>query len=150
MRLHFFAIFLAIVVVFCGPPQMRDADITITYESKVIHETQSGWNTEYDLRKASEDKKKEYYIIFSASWCTSCKTLMNIINKMDWRNKVLLLNSEHVWVQSLASETNLEGIPQMLVVGPNRSEKNNKFVGASQISWELYELFERKKRKNEY
>ena len=25
--------------------------------------------------------------------------------------------------------------------------KNNKFVGASQISWELLEVFERKKRK---
>ncbi len=147
MRLHFFALFLAIVVVFCTPPGKRNADITVTYEDEVIHEIQSGWNTEQDLRTAAENVDKEIYIIFSASWCPSCKILKNVINKMGWRDKVLLLNSEQGWVQKLAATMNLEGLPQMLVVGPNRDEKNSKFVGASQISWELFEVFERKKRK---
>jgi len=147
MRLRFLTLLLAFGVVFCTPPQKRNADITVTYEDEVIHEIQSGWNTKVDLQKASENTEKEFYVIFSASWCGSCKILKNVINKMGWRDKVLILNADHTWVQELASEVNLEGIPQMLVIGPNRNDKNSKFVGASQISWELFEVFERKNRK---
>ena len=58
-----------------------------------------------------------------------------------------MLNSEHKWVQELAEEAGLEGIPQMFVIGPNRNDKNSKFVGASEISWELFDVFERNKEK---
>ena len=68
--------------------------------------------------------------------------LKNVINKMGWRDKVLMLNSEHKWVQELAESAGLEGIPQMFVVGPNRTDKNSIFVGASEISWELFDVFE--------
>ncbi len=147
MKLHFLALFLAALVVFCTPPGKRNADITVTYENEVIHEIQSGWNTKHDLQKASENTEKEFYVIFSASWCGSCKTLKNVIDKMGWRGKVLILNADHTWVQELAAEISLEGIPQMFVIGPNRNDKNSKFVGASQISWELFDVFERKKKK---
>ncbi len=147
MKLHLLALSLAVFAVFCTPPGKRNADITVTYEDEVVHEVQSGWNTLADLQEASDNTEKEFYVIFSASWCSSCKILKDVIEKMNWREKVLILNSDHKWVQDLAAEISLEGIPQMIVLGPNRTEKNNKFVGASQISWELFDVFERKKRK---
>ena len=147
MRLHLLAVLLAFGVVFCTSPGKRNADITVTYENEVIHEIQSGWNTKQDLQKASENPEKEFYVIFSASWCSSCKTLKNVIEKMGWRDKVLILNADHAWVQELAAEISLEGIPQMFVIGPDRNDKNSKFVGASQISWELFDVFERNKKK---
>ena len=147
MKTRFFALVLAFTLVFCSAPGKRNADITVTYEDEVIHEIQTGWNTKHDLQKASENTEKEFYVIFSASWCSSCKILKNVINKMGWRDKVLILNAEHTWVQELAAEISLEGIPQMFVIGPKRNDKNSKFVGASNISWELFEVFERSKRK---
>ena len=147
MKLQIFAILISFLAVFCTPPGKRNADITVTYEDEVIHEVQSGWNTRSDLIKASSNTEKEFYVIFSASWCNSCKILKNVIDKMGWRDKVLMLNSEHKWVQELAEETGLEGIPQMFVIGPNRNDKNSKFVGASEISWELFDVFERNKKK---
>lgn len=147
MKLHLFAFLMAVFVIFCTPPQKRSADITVSYEDEVIYEVQSGWNTQADLIKASSNTKKEFYVIFSASWCNSCKILKNVINKMGWRDKVLMLNSEHKWVQDLAAEAGLEGIPQMFAIGPDRTDKNSTFVGASEISWELFDVFERKSKK---
>lgn len=147
MKLHFFALLFAFTLVTCTPPGKRNADITVSYEDEVIYEVQSGWNTQADLVGASSDTEKEFYIIFSASWCSSCKILKNVINKMGWRDRVLMLNSDHKWVQDLAAEAGLEGIPQMFVVGPNRTDKNSIFVGASEISWELFDVFERNKER---
>tara|TARA_Y100000592_G_C5467597_1_gene317570 strand:- start:1844 stop:2293 length:450 start_codon:yes stop_codon:yes gene_type:complete len=147
MKLHFLTLFFIFSTCYCTPPQKRNADISVSYEDEVIYEVQSGWNTQADLVKASSNTEKEFYVIFSASWCSSCKILKNVINKMGWRDKVLMLNSEHKWVQELAESAGLEGIPQMFVVGPNRTDKNSIFVGASEISWELFDVFERKKKK---
>ena len=146
MKMHLLALFVAMMVVFCTPAGKRNADITVTYEDEIVHEIQTGWNTKYDLQKASKNTEKEFYVIFSASWCSSCKILKNVINKMGWREKILMLNADHAWVQELAAELNLEGIPQMFVIGPKRNDKNSIFVGASNISWELFDVFERKKR----
>lgn len=147
MKLHLFAFLTAVFVIFCTPPQKRSADITVSYEDEVIYEVQSGWNTQVDLIEASSNTEKEFYVIFSASWCKSCKILKNVISKMGWRDKVLILNAEHKWVQELAEQISLEGIPQMFVIGPNRTDSNNMFVGASEISWELFDIFERKNKK---
>ena len=126
----------------CGPTPKRNAEIVTTYEGIVEHYENPAYNTEYELRRALEEKGAPDFIIFSAGWCPSCRTLNDTINSVGWREKVIILDLDQEWVRFLAKTVGISGIPAMILTYDGGGEKSELITGAGEICRILFEHIE--------
>ena len=126
----------------CGPTPKRNAEIVTTYEGIVEHYENPAYNTEYELRNTLEDEAAPDFIIFSADWCPSCRTLEDTINGLGWRGSVIVLDLNQEWVKFLAETIGISGIPAMIVPYDGGGEKSELIIGPGNISRVLFEHIE--------
>lgn len=126
----------------CGPTPKRNAEIITTYEGIVEHHENPAYNTEHELRKALDDDKSPDFIIFSAGWCPYCRTLVDTINGLGWREEVLILNLDQEWVKFLAEYVGIDGIPTMILTYDGGGEKSELITGPGEIGKVLFEHIE--------
>lgn len=136
---------ILLFVLSCTPTQKRNAEIVTTYEGVVEFHQDPQYNTEQELRNALNDDKGPDFIIFSASWCSYCRTLKDTIDSLGWRDKVLVLNLDQEWVKFVAETVGISGIPAMIVTYDGGGDKSELIIGPGEIGKTLFEHLETKK-----
>ena len=126
----------------CGPTPKRNAEIITTYEGIVEHYENPAYNTETELRNALDDKVSPDFIVFSAGWCPSCRTLNDTINGLGWREEVIILDLDQEWVRFLAKTVGISDIPAMILTYDGGGEKSELITGAGEIGKVLFEHIE--------
>ena len=66
----------------------RQAELTVTYEGKVIKHEKPTWHSEAQLREALKIPGKKY-LIFGAPWCKACNFLRTALDQGKLMDKVL-------------------------------------------------------------
>ena len=126
----------------CGPTPKRNAEIVTTYEGRVEHYENPAYNTEAELRNSLDDEKGPDFILFSAGWCPSCRTLNDTINSLGWRKHVIILDLDQEWVKFVAETVGISGIPAMIVTYDGGGEKSELITGPGEIGKVLFEHIE--------
>tara|TARA_B100000902_G_scaffold254353_1_gene240800 strand:+ start:165 stop:605 length:441 start_codon:yes stop_codon:yes gene_type:complete len=140
-KIAYFIVFLTAFLSSCGGEQKRNADIVVTYDGKVVYENFPKYNTENDLRRELKNQKGPDFIVFSATWCASCRQLEQIIEDLGWRGNVLLLNIDQRWVSFIAKHMQIAKVPA-LVVSTDKGKGNFPIIyGSGEISMKIYTQF---------
>jgi len=126
----------------CGPTPKRNAEIVTTYEGRIEHYENPAYNTEAELRNALDDKAAPDFIIFSAGWCPTCRTLNDAIIGLGWREEVIILDLDQEWVRFLAKTVGISGIPAMILTYDGGGNKSELITGAGEIGRALFEHIE--------
>ncbi len=115
-----------------SPDQKRNSELIVHYEGQEVHRAGSKYSSLQQLEHKLSDKTKKKFIIFSARWCSSCKTLDRALNEMDNKEQITLLDIDESWVRSLASTMGINSVPTLVVVGEN-DEIKRIIIGPSRI-----------------
>ena len=129
----------------CVPEQKRNAEIITTYEGIVEHYENPDYNTEQELRNTLSDDLGPDFVLFTAEWCPPCRTLLDTIKSLGWRDKVTILNLDQEWVKFVAETIGISGIPAMIITYDGGGEKSELITGPGQIGKVLFEHLEMKK-----
>ena len=119
----------------CGPSlhTPRNAELVVTYEGKEVHRAGTRYASMDQLTRFLESNTKKH-IIFSASWCQPCGSMLKALEQSGHiqHSEVLILNLEENWVADLFTTAGLRTVPSMLVADTN-SKPESIVVGASKI-----------------
>ena len=126
----------------CGPTPKRNAEIITTYEGAVEHHVDPSYNTESELKNSLSDNKTPDFVIFSAKWCSSCRTLRDTIQSAGWRGSVIILDVEQEWVKFLCEYIGIQQIPSMIITYDGGGEKSELITGPGEIGKVLFEHLE--------
>ena len=140
---------LAIVIIgiFIGcssaPPVKKTPEIQI----KVTEHKIPPWITITQLESALRDDKKPDYILLSTMNCVTCRHLHEIMDQMNWTDKVLFINMEEPWVRKLTQGVNIEVIPTLVITLDGGGPKTLGFSGLEGITTALFDQFSVKKQR---
>jgi len=117
----------------CTPYTPRKADLVVTYDDKVIKSSGPTWTTHEELVQIVAQNKK-VYIVFIATWCEPCKTLVKISRTEGWLGKVHFLNIDEVWVSAIARDMKITGVPSLVVTSDHGGVTDKILYGLPQVA----------------
>jgi hypothetical protein len=110
---------------------VRNAELTVTYQGKVVKHEQPTWFSESQLRAALQKPGKKY-LVFGAPWCKTCTSLRKALRQGELLDKVMFVNVDDEWVTRVATFYSVKGLPTMFEIGQNTSITTAK-VGTREI-----------------
>jgi thiol-disulfide isomerase/thioredoxin len=131
--LHFVTTILFFLSASCASYTPRKADLVVTYDDKVIKSSGPTWTTQEELVQTVAQNKK-VYIVFIATWCEPCKVLVRISKTEGWLGKVHFLNIDEVWVNAIARDMKITGVPSLVVASDRGAVTNKILYGLPQVA----------------
>ena len=95
----FGVLFILSQLVSCAhsPDQKRNSELIVHYEGQEVYRAGSKYLSLQQLEDKLSDKTKKKFIIFSARWCNSCKTLDRALAEIKNKEQVILLDIDEPW-----------------------------------------------------
>ena len=134
-------LFPLLFVLSCGPHYKNSAEIEVSYNGVVESVSNPLFNTPEEAQNAIDDGKKVDFLIFGTTYCPHSMALLDVLSESGWRNKVIVLNAADPWVNNVAKEMNLEGVPAMYVSTDDGKTMKGPIYGAERILFLLFQIF---------
>ena len=96
-------------------PNIRTAELTVTYFGKEIKKENPTWTNKTRLKRVIVGPGDKY-LIFGAPWCKSCSSLRRVLAEGKLLNKVEFINVDDPWAQVLSQYYNIKDLPTLLVI----------------------------------
>ena len=105
----FFVLLLAAITLKHSEVKQKTPPSTISsFYGLEASSTKTGWNGPQELERALQGKFRPLIVVFSAHWCGPCRDLRVLVNEMDWRDKILIVNIDEERVERVTEELYLD------------------------------------------
>jgi len=109
--MRFFLTLLFLFNFSCGNPQRKALQ-----ECK-----QPKYVTAQQIKRMLDDQvegrsKKNIHVIFSASWCASCKQLRKLLRDAAIENQILFVDVDKTWGFLFSKQVGVKGIPTLVII----------------------------------
>lgn len=134
-----FCLLFCQVLVSCGSPQKRNADLSVAYNGNVVFESSGKYTSEAELRRLMVDTSKPIRVLFSAEWCKGCKSVFEFLKKRNLLEHVIILNADEEWVSFMIKDMRIRTLPTM-VVENYKGKKQLRFEGVREIAMHMINI----------
>ena len=137
----FLAFFLCFLTPSCVAEQKRNAELVVTYQGKVVHRAGSRYTGEKEFINKLNDEKMPDFVLFSSQWCQSCRHVEKKVQDFGWKNKIIVLNLDEKWVNFIAGQLGLRGVPALIIVHNKGKQRDMIYYGPTTIINKIYSHF---------
>jgi len=143
MRNSYIALFCLLfcqVLVSCDSnTQRRNADLSVSYNGKVVYERSGKYASESELRSRISDNSKPIRVLFSSEWCDGCTKVYKFLKERNLLDHVLILNVDEEWVSFLMRDMKIKSLPTMIVEN-YKGKKILRFEGPREIAMHMINI----------
>tara|TARA_Y100000310_G_scaffold66614_1_gene61940 strand:+ start:192 stop:632 length:441 start_codon:yes stop_codon:yes gene_type:complete len=113
----------------------RNAELTVTYQGKVVKYERPTWFNESQLREELKKPGKKF-LIFGAPWCGGCDSLRTALRQGNLLDKVMFVNVDQEWANTIAQFYSVKTLPTLFEIAPDTKITDAK-VGPNEIVMHL-------------
>ena len=134
-----FIIASLVLILSCSSTEnIRRAELSVDYEGQNVLRSGSIYKDENFINRALLDITKPHRVIFSNPNCQPCTRLMQYLKEKELMNKVMVINTNDLWVRQISGMMGISQTPTMVVVEEGKGDL--RFEGVGQIITHLIRL----------
>ncbi|MBT5636984.1 MAG: hypothetical protein HOJ16_00200 [Candidatus Peribacter sp.] len=117
---------------------IRRSEISVDYEGQNVLRSGGFYKDESFINRALLDVTRPHRVIFSNPGCQPCIKLMHYLKEKKLMHKVMVINTNDLWVRQISGMMGISQTPTMVVVEEGKGDL--RFEGVGQIITHLIRL----------